>query len=395
MHQLYRLLRNNKETGPYSLEELAGNDLSTTDLIWVEGKSTYWKNPHDIEELVPLFGSNGKKEDLINTPGVEENPYHVAALSLNAGSEADKSNNESQYPLKELSQSYHPAVSEILFNRVKPDPSFEQNQTLPEVNRNREHLYPETTWEYLPFKKRRRHSQVFPLLFIGSLLLIATLLFFSGNVATKNNEGKKAADGRMDKNILPQKNQNAEVSSVLKKHDGDLNHQIADHATHTPKTSLQSGSAISAYAKPDRENLHGKIKPLNSSPSKARIQKMHSVDAVQTIQTEHSSPSILQSDNIPVQQVFSLYGMHPVTHQQGVAAFKLTITNNSDVLRFAAVDVFYKKNGQLTNKETLYFKNIAPHQSVTLTAPANQAADDVSYKLGLVSNEDGAIYVGN
>lgn len=49
----YRLLRNNKETGPYSAEELITMGLKAYDLVWVDGKSAAWRYPCEIAELKP------------------------------------------------------------------------------------------------------------------------------------------------------------------------------------------------------------------------------------------------------------------------------------------------------------------------------------------------------
>ncbi|RYZ24891.1 MAG: hypothetical protein EOO10_19685 [Chitinophagaceae bacterium] len=50
----YFLLRDNQETGPYTLTELKGKTLYTTDLIWVEDESKCWKQPSEIEALSGL-----------------------------------------------------------------------------------------------------------------------------------------------------------------------------------------------------------------------------------------------------------------------------------------------------------------------------------------------------
>lgn len=396
MHQLYRLLRNNKETGPFSLEELADNDLSPSDLIWVEGKSINWKHPNEIEELVSFFESPQNDIEQ-HTPNEKEYYYPISTLSNYAVTDDERSKEKNSFSLKEISPDTFPITNEVLFQREEPDSSHEEIESLPQrSNINREHLYPETSWEYVPVKKRKRHLQLLPLFFIGLLLLIATFMFFFNDQSIKNNAGEKVASGNINKNPVPQTNQPPEISSVTKEADENFNNQTApNNPAHHQKLSVKSGSSISTYTVSKHKDFHEpNLKNQKNNQDKTRIQQIQS-DAGKIVQSGHTSPSKSESQSMPEQQVFSLYGMHPATHRQGVEAFKLTITNNSDVLRFAAVDVFYKKNGQLTNKETLYFKNIAPHQSVTLTAPANQAADDVSYKLGLVSNENGAIYVGN
>ncbi len=59
----YLLLRSNRESGPYSLEELLGLGLKPYDLVWVKGKSAAWRYPSEIEELKPY------------APSVEEQPF--------------------------------------------------------------------------------------------------------------------------------------------------------------------------------------------------------------------------------------------------------------------------------------------------------------------------------
>ena len=59
----YRLLRNNKETGPFSEEEMIAKGFKPYDLLWAEGKSAGWQYPSEI----PAF----KKF----APIVEEQPF--------------------------------------------------------------------------------------------------------------------------------------------------------------------------------------------------------------------------------------------------------------------------------------------------------------------------------
>src|ERR1700759_2220155 len=47
----YLLLRNNKESGPFTMDEVKSMSLKTYDLIWVVGKSAAWRYPGEIPEL--------------------------------------------------------------------------------------------------------------------------------------------------------------------------------------------------------------------------------------------------------------------------------------------------------------------------------------------------------
>lgn len=60
---MYLLLRNNKQSGPYSLEELKSMGLKAYDLVWLEGKSAAWRYPSELEELKAF------------APVVEEQPF--------------------------------------------------------------------------------------------------------------------------------------------------------------------------------------------------------------------------------------------------------------------------------------------------------------------------------
>ena len=61
--KIYRLLRSNKESGPYSAEELVAMGLKPYDLLWADGRSAAWRYPSEIEALRAF------------APAVEEQPY--------------------------------------------------------------------------------------------------------------------------------------------------------------------------------------------------------------------------------------------------------------------------------------------------------------------------------
>src|SRR5665213_1579752 len=47
----YLLLRNNKESGPFTVDEIKRMSLKAYDLVWVEGKSAAWRYPGEIPEF--------------------------------------------------------------------------------------------------------------------------------------------------------------------------------------------------------------------------------------------------------------------------------------------------------------------------------------------------------
>ena len=59
----YRLLRNNKESGPYTKAQLEEMGLKPYDLLWIEGRGGAWLYASEIEDLKSI------------APAVEEQPY--------------------------------------------------------------------------------------------------------------------------------------------------------------------------------------------------------------------------------------------------------------------------------------------------------------------------------
>lgn len=51
----YLLLRDNKQSGPYNFNELKAIGIKETDLLWIEGRSTFWQSPKEIDELLPFL----------------------------------------------------------------------------------------------------------------------------------------------------------------------------------------------------------------------------------------------------------------------------------------------------------------------------------------------------
>jgi hypothetical protein len=47
----YLLLRDNRQSGPHTIEQMGSIGLHPLDLIWIENESTSWKYPEEIEEL--------------------------------------------------------------------------------------------------------------------------------------------------------------------------------------------------------------------------------------------------------------------------------------------------------------------------------------------------------
>lgn len=75
MDKVYLVLRNNQQTGPFTIGELLQQQLRPSDMIWIEGKSTAWTYLSELE-LTPFL-----KTSLPETPG---------GITLKSGDEIEK-----------------------------------------------------------------------------------------------------------------------------------------------------------------------------------------------------------------------------------------------------------------------------------------------------------------
>jgi len=93
MQKLYLLLRNNRQAGPYSLEELLAQELKPFDLVWVEGKSAAWRYPGEIEslkELVPPTPASAQRFEPISTELLDKESTEQKPVRENSWMRAKK-----------------------------------------------------------------------------------------------------------------------------------------------------------------------------------------------------------------------------------------------------------------------------------------------------------------
>ncbi|MCO5241985.1 MAG: hypothetical protein M9904_18245 [Chitinophagaceae bacterium] len=115
----YLLLRNNAESGPYSIDELKEMGLKAYDLIWIENKSFSWKYPSEINELAlfapPLPGNADEADN--HKPG-EENKEDWFFVQ-------DEPVIKKEPPVKQLSHivALRPSVENIRVKTIKPTAS--------------------------------------------------------------------------------------------------------------------------------------------------------------------------------------------------------------------------------------------------------------------------------
>ncbi len=85
-NKVYRLLRNNKEQGPFTADELIQKNLKPFDLIWADGRSAAWSYPTEMAEFKMYVPDADKKVIVSNikvSPATQISASVQAAVSVN------------------------------------------------------------------------------------------------------------------------------------------------------------------------------------------------------------------------------------------------------------------------------------------------------------------------
>lgn len=96
----YRLLRDNKETGPYTAEELIQMGLKKYDLVWVDGRSAAWRYPCEIDAFKAY------------APPVDEQPFDRFYKKPSASS--------NQQPVTMVTKTEVPVITTEVVKKEKP-----------------------------------------------------------------------------------------------------------------------------------------------------------------------------------------------------------------------------------------------------------------------------------
>ncbi|ULQ57619.1 hypothetical protein KJS94_05320 [Flavihumibacter rivuli] len=220
MAQLYRLLRNNKESGPYPIEELISMRLKAYDLVWVEGKSASWRYPCEINELkshAPVatddlyqqyFHPAGNKAQTVNpeiaSPVTERKP----APSPNASVKLP----ETKYvavilPGNEGVRDTRKTFTEAIVSPERDIPATKAlNTTLP-IETASLPLKEEGNFKNLPPSGTTRKEQQYRLSVAAALLILLVAGIYFGAVRLRDIREKKTIGGSLvpdPKNIVTQ-----------------------------------------------------------------------------------------------------------------------------------------------------------------------------------------------
>jgi len=149
----YLLLRDNRKSGPHTIEQLGLIPLFPMDLIWIEDESTTWQHPEEIEELKNLVGSSAALQFGKMFPDKNDSVYVSLPFNFSQKNREEITSEYSALPINET-----PPVLETHYTR-----SFEE---LKENYRSSKQKIP--TWKKKMFPSN--HAAAVVAIFIGVML---------------------------------------------------------------------------------------------------------------------------------------------------------------------------------------------------------------------------------
>ncbi len=444
MSKVYRLLRNNQQTGPYSLEEIVLKKLKPFDLIWVEGRSCGWCYPSELDALKPyieITTTNQKNESLYPAQTsisqlANTSVNKMVFVSMPANIKATLYEKK-EYPINEKkAEEPRPVyITEQPVNNYIPHTKY--SRSLEDV----EESY--TSWM---FQKKRKHNihiskpqltaiATTILLLIGGLWAAKTYFgnepretlvnlaipqpiirnykndsivltaIKQNNLPEEDEADLKISDNKPDikttgrtaisdpimntKEIIideqPDISKNKTIESQVELPDNDEDQK--ENNEPIGETSKQKKRSIKETVNGLFKKLTKKDNPIPDDPKTEK--KSTETSNGERIATRRNDEGII-SENLADEVDIKMNKNNE--WMMGVQGLKLTLYNRSNVtIKSAAVEVLYfNEHKSVIEKKLIYFFDIPAKKSQTVAAPDQRLADYAEYKIISVKGVDDA-----
>lgn len=358
--ETYFLLRDNRESGPYTAKELKAKGLYPSDLIWVDGESTYWKHPADFSELNEFVKEPERK------PAIVRQIHSVGAQNV-----VNTTEREATQPIVVSASDAKP----FLRNEMYYDPSIEEIKF----------SFAENT----PRKKAWRQSLNLGANLIGLVTLVMGVMLCAVMV-------KKAVD-----NIDSEPEEaTADAREIVT---GNLSEDVSKHAALSTTSLAQNNLAIiNAISKEEikndsvatlRKDVPVKKEAVTKKPVLVKSEPEQPVsttiedpnaDLIRNKEAEEKQAAHDAAEKAAAKASLQVSANdYKVGLFGGISHLALTVNNpSSQPLENIAVEVEYlKPNGKVVGTKTVDAGSLAPGASKTIDVPDNGRGVNVRYHI--------------
>lgn len=367
----YLLLRDNKQSGPYTAEQLSGMGLKAYDLVWLEGKSAAWRYPGEMEELKAF------------APAVEEQPFdrfYKKPEAVRSQETEIKKDNHSRFEPKiaERSAVVPQASGKVYINfpgtqkKREATPVSEIKSTLNESLANNitsEHITPVGT--LTPVKKKTNN-----LFYAMIAAAIVAIVFVSYLVINFN---KQRQDIRQLNLLVKQLEENNNQHHAAQTSNNILPDQIP------PANVDENVTTAEAIEKQE-------IKPVGTAKRNLSKQESPTDPTITFTESKPSTVNPAEKNEEPVtpartsnENLFNLVSVKPNDYKVGVLGgisnLQLELTNNSlQSLHKVAIEIKYLgPEKRVIKTQTVYFENVAPGAQSTINIPKSSRGVSIDY----------------
>lgn len=420
MQKVYLLLRNNQQTGPYSLEEIIQFDLKPFDLIWIEGRSAGWYYPQEIQALQPHLSFLKKP----TTPPVI-NPIESF--------EKPKGDTEPKKVFVSMPSNVHtekpapkPSFSSASDLPKTPEPAFAKKEP-EELTTAYSKSLQEVETDYMNWVYKKKTNRNSPVSVKGVLVacLIAGIAFAGWMIVKPSGENPVKTPAEQtaflsSQNELPADNAITDVASAeagkpvthkkLKQNQGTV---AAENQSKSDKQKVQGRSkeAVAVVNKP-AENDDGFVPEIKEENNSVIEETKTEPVAVETPKEkkklrdkiadlfrkkpeekgEEAKPaeeengerrSVRREAGSNLAQLVTVKFVIPNDWMMGIKGAKATLTNrSSETIAKAVVEViYYNDDNDVLDKKTISFANIKSKQSQAISIPDHQTATRLEYNV--------------
>lgn len=434
--QKFLLLRNNKQTGPYSVEELEQMGLKPYDLIWVNGKSAAWRYPGEIDDLKSFAPAveeqpydrfykrpneeTQKKNEVAKTEAVKETTLQANG-TLNIPVNGNGNSNGNGSPLgTNPPPSNPPSKKAKEYKRVfvtlpnaaslkKAEAPVQQNQeeTLAVVPPKIIEAVPTIPEKQKPVKiesyqsedmrnssmdiyyTRRKGAYLRKSFLIGAFAIgIVSLIGLGMFIGLALQQPPKEAGKQETEKVYRVSDNESKVPPVGTRHTetaDNTNHNLQS-IMHTPDSAAKETIA----KKPKGQHTPAVKVQLKDIQQKAGVKSIDSSLQIATVKPETEKRVAEKRAPNLAKYVSVSNNDFQVGPFGGISHLEMTVHNSSEYdLDLVVVDLEYLKvNKEVYKTETLYFKDVNANSSVTVTAPKSSRGNKINYKVSLISSKD-------
>jgi len=441
----YLLLRNNKQAGPYTLDEIRAMALKAYDLVWVEGKSAAWRYPGEIEELKSFAppveeqpfdrffkkpvqedqSTTQNKQNAVNTTKqptveVEKSRYAPVAseqttnapnkgvyINLPAESKSTEERDQHDYSEKKQQPVREKAIPrEPVVSKEPVQKSFSQSipaSGVEAIGAEENFASPTDQLKKLYAQKEARQrkaqgsnfKQVLKPVGIGFglIALLAAGIFIGLSISnrglnsTKNNSAKDQNGVLEQQSSYPTRTIPAKSSTTLQSDPKTAENSIS---TIDPGANIPDEKALEEKRKlkAAKKRIADSINALKAAPVKPDSTAfMAERDAVKKpAETNNQSESI--KNNIEDYVSLSASKFNVGTFG-GISDLQLTVSNTSPfALDLVVVEVQYiQSNKKIFKTENLYYHGVAPGAAIMQEAPKSPRGVKVKYRITIISSK--------